>query len=509
MEYNWIQLLGMMSGADLKQQFQATAYLNKLIEGGSVGVEPSMLFDIIPFVSNFLAVDQFFALQFESLQLIGEMMKTVCEERLVEHKVLIQNIIRLMLYSEVADMQIKAMQTLGLMAGVSVQIRNRLLEEGVLDVLLQLIHPQSSVDVLKSSSKLLSQLCCGRPCPEMQYLQKIFPVVVNLVYCQHEDVLISACQILASISEESTENIQIVIESGVCSRIVQLLTHTHYVVQQEAIRIMGNLATGNDSQTQAIINMGLLGNLSNLLLHENSKIRREACWTVSNILSGNIEQIQSVLNAGIFPLILFLFNDANDQEIKKESMWCISNALSGGSREQVQYLVDAGCIKVICQQLATSDNRQVSIALEAVENILRSGEIWTQQNGGSTNMYLQVLEEAGAIQNIENLQLHQNQSVYSRAVNLLEKYFAEEDDEQNEEQGGAWSANNIHTMQNSAIDEMQVTDGMQNMQISGNQVCSQDDQMNERMQNMQIGDERGSGNDCLQSNSGRAMQNSR
>eukprot|EP01023_Acetabularia_acetabulum_P047708 TRINITY_DN5031_c0_g1_i3.p1 TRINITY_DN5031_c0_g1~~TRINITY_DN5031_c0_g1_i3.p1 ORF type:complete len:284 (-),score=29.87 TRINITY_DN5031_c0_g1_i3:61-846(-) len=258
------------------------------------------------------------------------------------------------------------------------------------------------------------------------------------------------------------------------------MLYTHYVVQQEAIRIMGNLATGNDSQTQAIINMGLLGNLSILLLHENSKIRKEACWTVSNILSGNIEQIQSVLNAGIFPLILFLFNDANDQEIKKESMWCISNALSGGSREQVQYLVDAGCIKVICQQLATSDNRQVSIALEAVENILRSGEIWTQQNGGSTNMYLQVLEEAGAIQNIENLQLHQNQSVYSRAVNLLEKYFAEEDDEQNEEQGGAWSANNIHTMQNSAIDEMQVTDGMQNMQISGNQVCSQDDQMVER-----------------------------
>ena len=126
------------------------------------------------------------------------------------------------------------------------------------------------------------------------------------------------------------------------------------------------------------------------------------------------------------PLIELLANAEFD--IKKEAAWAISNATSGGTPEQIRYLVNQGCIKPLCDLLSCADGRIVTVALEGLENILKVGEKDAKGSGG-INQYATYIEEAEGLDKIEQLQAHQNNDIYEKAVKILESYFAAEEED--------------------------------------------------------------------------------
>jgi len=251
------------------------------------------------------------------------------------------------------------------------------------------------------------------------------PTLARLIYSMDEEVLTDACWALSYLSDGTNDRIQAVIEAGVARRMVELLMHTSFSVQTPALRTVGNIVTGDDLQTQVIINVSALPCLLALLQSPKKGIRKEACWTISNITAGNKIQIQNVIEANIIPPLLQLLSSA-EFDIKKEAAWAISNATSGGSPEQIRFLVSQGCIKPLCDLLACNDNRIILVALEGLENILKVSDI-------DNNQYTSLIEAADGLDKIEQLQAHQNNDIYEKAVSILETYFAaeEEDDGQN------------------------------------------------------------------------------
>ena len=205
--------------------------------------------------------------------------------------------------------------------------------------------------------------------------------------------------------------------------------HQSPSVQTPALRTVGNIVTGDDIQTQIIINFSALPCLHALLSSQKKGIRKEACWTISNITAGNRDQIQAVIDANIIlPLIELLRNAEFD--IKKEAAWAISNATSGGTPEQIKLLVEQGCIGPLSELLAAPDHKIVNVALEGLENILKVGENDTKQTGQPNDM-AQLIHEANGLEKIENLQQHETESIYEKAVKILETYLgAEEEDDQ-------------------------------------------------------------------------------
>ena len=97
-----------------------------------------------------------------------------------------------------------------------------------------------------------------------------------------------------------------------------------------------------------------------------------------------------------------------------------------------RFLVTQGCIKPLCDLLICPDARIVTVCLEGLENILKVGEADKEngQNGG-INLYAQMIDESEGLDKIENLQSHDNNEIYEKAVKILEKYWVEEDEEQN------------------------------------------------------------------------------
>ena len=103
-----------------------------------------------------------------------------------------------------------------------------------------------------------------------------------------------------------------------------------------------------------------------------------------------------------------------------------------------RFLVSQGCIKPLCDLLICPDPRIVTVCLEGLENVLKVGEADKEMGMNSgINLYAQMIDECDGLDKIENLQTHDNHEIYEKAVKILERYWAEEEeDEQNLQDGG-------------------------------------------------------------------------
>ena len=247
------------------------------------------------------------------------------------------------------------------------------------------------------------------------------------------EVLIDACWAISYLSDGPSDNIQAVIESGICPRLVDLLRHQSTSVQTPVLRSIGNITTGDNLQAQMMIMSGALPALHPLLSLPKEGISKEACWIISNITAGPPSHIQAVIDAHIIPpLIDTLSNSDSDFKTRKEACWAISNITYGGLHEptQIHYLVNQGCIKPLCDLLTTmSDNRIIQVALDGLNNVLEVGEMDKAVTGpGAPNQYAIYVEEAGGVVAIRNLQSHDNLAVYMKAYNIMDKFFPDDEE---------------------------------------------------------------------------------
>ena len=77
----------------------------------------------------------------------------------------------------------------------------------------------------------------------------------------------------------------------------------------------------------------------------------------------------------------------------------------------------------------------MTVCLEGLDNILKVGEADKDMGmNGGINIYAQAIDECYGLDKIESLQSHDNNEIYEKAVKMLERYWAEEDEEQEQEQ---------------------------------------------------------------------------
>ncbi|KAK1291387.1 Importin subunit alpha-1 [Acorus calamus] len=192
----------------------------------------------------------------------------------------------------------------------------------------------------------------------------------------------------------------------------QLIHSTDEEVLTDSCWALSYLSDGTNDKIQAVIDGdGVCPRLVALLQHPSPTVLIPALRTVGNIVTGDDVQTQAVMDANIIHPLVGLLQYA-EFDLKKEAAWAISNATSGGSSGQIQFLVTEGCIKPLCDLLTCSDPRIVTVCLEGLENILKAG-----------------------LDKIEGLQSHNNSEIYEKAVRILERYWDEDEDEEQ---------NNVH-----------------------------------------------------------------
>jgi len=422
-----------------KLQLEAAAELRKLV---SIERNPPLqqVIDcgVVPRLLQLLDRQENMDLQFEAAWALTNLLSgnTDHTHHVIEHGA-IPKFVEL-LKSPSDDVKEQVVWALGNMAGDSPACRDLVLKYGAMEPLLDLCKDRSPLKLTLRRNLIwtISNLCRGKPKPKFELVipALTLPVVSWLINCFDEEVLVDACWALSYLSDDhSGANIFIeaCVKSGVVPRLVELLTHSSVAIQTPALRTIGNIVTGSDTQTSAVVQANALPALRQLLSHGKKGIRKEAVWAISNITAGTSGHIQAVLDEGIIPHLFEMLETATF-DIRKEAAWAISNATSGGTDEQTEFLVEIGVIPALCGLLDVQVPRVLDVALSGLDNILKLGRQEQivkkiEENGQEleiqVNPYAEMIEECHGVDKLENLQLHPNEEVYTKAFNILENYF--------------------------------------------------------------------------------------
>lgn len=143
---------------------------------------------------------------------------------------------------------------------------------------------------------------------------------------------------------------------------------------------------------------------------------------LSNIAAGSVTQLESVFQQRDLLGRVIQIARSDRFEVRKEALWVVCNIFTTGEENHVRNLVQNDGFAALIDGLQVTDSKVLLVVLEAIEVVLKLG------NRLGLN-YAQMFDELTGLDQLEALQEHPSEEVYLKAVEMLEKYFGVEDEE--------------------------------------------------------------------------------
>ncbi|CAA3024498.1 importin subunit alpha-like [Olea europaea subsp. europaea] len=291
---------------------------------------------------------------------------------------------------------------------------------------------------MRKATRTLSKLCLQEPPPQFEQVKFALRPLAYLIHTGDKQVLICACSALLVLTDRVKDTIQVLIDAGVFTHLVELILYPSPLLLISALCIVRNIISEvDDIQIQVIIDKGALPSLLNLLTQNyTNSVKKVTCYIISSIIGRTKDHIEVLIEAGnISPLLKLL---QNADHFVQEEACRVFLAISEGTNEQIKFLVNEGCIKPFCD-LIVSPNQVIIItySLLFLENIMKVGEAEkNQDNTEDMNVFAWMIKDAGGVQIIKNLQTHDDPKIRRIVKKLLATYWQEEDynDEDDDEE---------------------------------------------------------------------------
>lgn len=312
-----------------------------------------------------------------------------------------------------AEVREQAAWCIGNIAGDGSDLRDFILLSNALQPILLNITQPASASILRNCIWTLSNLCRGKPQPDIVQISPALPVLSQILReCNDDEAIVDAAWAISYLSDGDDSRIQSILDLSILPNLVHMISTNNTSKIVPALRAIGNIVSGNDSQTQAVLDAGALSALSDLLLHSKKSIRKETCWVLSNIAAGTQSQLNALFQTkDLVSRVIRQLNSTVEWDVRKESAWVVCNLITSSTQSKLMQLIELGVISPLCDLLTSGDARIILITLDAIEILIR-------QSSGLSDV-TQLIEEAGGVDILEKLQEHENVKIYEKVVRLL------------------------------------------------------------------------------------------
>lgn len=243
--------------------------------------------------------------------------------------------------------------------------------------------PQTLNDKITNHIVCLYNNLCGseNDIPiELSTVKDFIPLLARILSeFQETHSLGAACRAIVNLAYKNINGGLAAVESGICTRLVELILHPDPSVAKDALDATANIATGNMVCKKEVLKCGVLPNLVQLLNSSpDENVKQNVYMIIANLCGGAgddtsaPDRIQQIIDSGLFP---GLVQTAKEGAVEVMRLACraLNNVAcnEGGSVEQVQYLIEQGALEALYYQIPHSPDEEVLVfKLDALERIL-------------------------------------------------------------------------------------------------------------------------------------------
>jgi len=253
------------------------------------------------------------------------------------------------------------------------------------------VVPQNAncMSVVGDMAKIVTQLRCGDAAtrlsltadvrrrvsraydpPLQEAIQAgIVPIMVQFLNGDDEKLKFEACWVLTNIASGDKSQTKAVVMSGAVPAFINLLgSDTQMETREQSIWALANIAGDSPANRDYVLEANGLPPIISMIVQSeqagNIKILRNATWALSNLCRG--KPTPSIAYIAVAVQYLARLIHCKDSEVLSDALWALSY-ISQGGEEQVDMIIQVGCLPTIVECISNSD--VVQPALRAAGNV--------------------------------------------------------------------------------------------------------------------------------------------
>lgn len=370
---------------------------------------------------------------------------------------------------ERSDLCDQCLWALGNIAGdADVRMRDQLIQSGVIGHLAQFFEHLPSfpwsiperMQVLQTLSWLMSSLCRGKPAPPLEEVDCAFDFFAQVIGCTDDAKMLSEalwgqCYLLegAVDDQDLCQRAARILSAGFAPGEVPCAPTPHPVLLKvvgctrragdplnplpiPAVRLLSTVVSSTaEHVTDAVIAAGASKAFCDLLCDGLApvEVRRIAAWALSNIAAGSASHAQKLIDtSGVWGALCDGVRKGSAHSIKSECTWAIANLAKRGpttlGRVDSKKILEMVTIALKVE----SDPDLHRALLDAAEVVLCYGDGQVATKGHKEHPFLAHAEACGFVDELESLQHAEQAVIYLKARRILEGWFTESENCENE-----------------------------------------------------------------------------
>ncbi|KIO25374.1 hypothetical protein M407DRAFT_25277 [Tulasnella calospora MUT 4182] len=271
-----------------------------------------------------------------------------------------------------------ALMSLGNIGGYSQPLNDRVIQEGGLKPLLNILaspsehkdsHKYWAANAIAGITHQLSSDVAGYEV----ITQDMITVLTKYIEYKQDETAGSLRYSLLALSHilSNESSIHAVLETKIIPRIVQLCSSEHANTRHDALECVGNILYSSEG-AEHLTKAGAIEALMSCIGSEDAQDRVYACWAAANIaaITSTLEQVKALMKAGFVPMLVKAISNLEEEaEAQSNAAWALAGlAYNWGQfhREFLRTLLEANCVEGLLSALALKDQEAVAVSIKGL-----------------------------------------------------------------------------------------------------------------------------------------------